>query len=455
MVALSAAVLASRIDSGGGPVPTRLVPADLDAVGRRFATGQHDLDAAIGALAGTLGGVEGMAGDDDPGRDFAAAYDPAVRSAFGAFAAGATALAGVAQGLVASAANHAVADAHSTVGGAAPDGPVPLSVLPPSAPRSVPSAAGGRSGGFVLPGRLADFWPAGDPERLRAAARAWRQAAATTADLGGGLHGAITGLVGNNTGPALGLIEGFWGRIWGTADAPVLSAAVSACGALAAACDAYAQHVDDVRREVEEIAAEVVAITAAGLLLTVVTAGASDAVAAAGDAALIARAADGARHLVELAHLASVPLLHAAPALDLAAGAAPQLVVSMAGTEQVADQVVAVTDLQSETRIFTADDLDHVRRHLRTLDPSDANVVMLGRIHDAITAGGSLTAAQKNFMRHELTEEYLMGTGMSYTDAHAEALKTHPPGQNFDVDVIDSHPEFGPWWRKHNGLGPR
>jgi hypothetical protein len=44
---------------------------------------------------------------------------------------------------------------------------------------------------------------------------------------------------------------------------------------------------------------------------------------------------------------------------------------------------------------------------------------------------------------------------MGYDDAHAEALKTHPPGKNYDPDAIDLEPLFGPWWRKMNGLGPR
>ncbi len=44
---------------------------------------------------------------------------------------------------------------------------------------------------------------------------------------------------------------------------------------------------------------------------------------------------------------------------------------------------------------------------------------------------------------------------MGYEEAHAEALQTHPPGKNYDPDVIDQEPLFGPWWRKMNGLGPR
>ena len=57
-----------------------------------------------------------------------------------------------------------------------------------------------------------------------------------------------------------------------------------------------------------------------------------------------------------------------------------------------------------------------------------------------------------NFMNHELTEAGLMSGGMSYEEAHAVALGTHPPGQNYDVDLIKEYDEFGPWWHKQNGL---
>jgi len=48
-----------------------------------------------------------------------------------------------------------------------------------------------------------------------------------------------------------------------------------------------------------------------------------------------------------------------------------------------------------------------------------------------------------------------MDGGMEYPAAHAKALKTHPPGHNYDVDVIDRFEEFGLWWRKMNGLDRR
>jgi hypothetical protein len=55
-------------------------------------------------------------------------------------------------------------------------------------------------------------------------------------------------------------------------------------------------------------------------------------------------------------------------------------------------------------------------------------------------------------MRHELTEARLMSGGMPYEEAHKAALRTHSPGQNYDVDLIKKYDEFGPWWHKQNGL---
>lgn len=45
--------------------------------------------------------------------------------------------------------------------------------------------------------------------------------------------------------------------------------------------------------------------------------------------------------------------------------------------------------------------------------------------------------------------------GVGHDEAHEDALTLHPPGRNYDPDVIDQFEEFGPWWRNMNGLPPR
>ncbi|MEV6335909.1 hypothetical protein AB0M12_14480 [Nocardia vinacea] len=54
-----------------------------------------------------------------------------------------------------------------------------------------------------------------------------------------------------------------------------------------------------------------------------------------------------------------------------------------------------------------------------------------------------------------MTRTVALAVATSAQDAHEQALQTHPPGRNYDPDVIDKYPEFGPWWRKMNGLPPR
>jgi RHS repeat-associated protein len=104
---------------------------------------------------------------------------------------------------------------------------------------------------------------------------------------------------------------------------------------------------------------------------------------------------------------------------------------------------------------YTPGDIDLVQQHLATLDPSGANDQMIARIRGNIANGQPLSGAQVNFMEHELLEKSLMDGGMGYKAAHTEALKVHPAGQNYDIDIIDNDPSFGPWWRAKNGLPPR
>ncbi|PWR13637.1 hypothetical protein DKT69_20140 [Micromonospora sicca] len=104
---------------------------------------------------------------------------------------------------------------------------------------------------------------------------------------------------------------------------------------------------------------------------------------------------------------------------------------------------------------YSINDIDIVAQHLSGEYWSPANDEMIARIRGSISSGAPLSSSQQNFMSHELTEANLMANGMSYEEAHEAALRTHPPGQNYDIDIIDKDESFGPWWRKQNGLPPR
>ncbi|MFI5783214.1 hypothetical protein ACIA76_39340, partial [Nocardia sp. NPDC051570] len=108
------------------------------------------------------------------------------------------------------------------------------------------------------------------------------------------------------------------------------------------------------------------------------------------------------------------------------------------------------------TASYNRADLDGVARHLSTLDHSPVNDAMISRIDQSIANGRSLTEGESNFMSHEMTEAQLMRQGMSYDDAHAEAMKTHPFGKNYDPEVINQFPEyFNNKYRDAWGLPPR
>nr|WP_234804233.1 hypothetical protein [Mycobacteroides abscessus] len=135
------------------------------------------------------------------------------------------------------------------------------------------------------------------------------------------------------------------------------------------------------------------------------------------------------------------------------AARAPESAVTQGALER-AVPVAPVTSFAAKTD-FTAADIDVVAAHLGSMDPFEPNDAMISRIRDAISQGKPLNDTQVNFMRHELTENSLMKQGMAYEAAHAEALTTHPPGKNYDLDLIQENPLFGRWWKQMNGLLPK
>jgi hypothetical protein len=94
-----------------------------------------------------------------------------------------------------------------------------------------------------------------------------------------------------------------------------------------------------------------------------------------------------------------------------------------------------------------------IETHLARLDHSPANDAMLARIRNATADGRPLSAADKNFVKHELTEADLMDRGMPYDEAHKIAGRTHPTFSNYDPEVIKQFPElFNQNWRDYWGI---
>lgn len=96
---------------------------------------------------------------------------------------------------------------------------------------------------------------------------------------------------------------------------------------------------------------------------------------------------------------------------------------------------------------------DRIEQDLTRLDHSPINDAMLPRIRSAATEGARLSRADRAFMRHELTEAWLMNRGVGYGTAHRIAGWTHRTFGNYDPSVIKQFPEyFGPGWKRFWGI---
>ena len=99
------------------------------------------------------------------------------------------------------------------------------------------------------------------------------------------------------------------------------------------------------------------------------------------------------------------------------------------------------------------DDAARIEAHLARLDHSPANDAMLARIRSAAAEGRTLSAADENFIRHELIEASLMDRGLSWETAHEIAGRSHPTFANYDPEVIKQFPErFNNNWRAYWGI---
>ncbi|MBO2463880.1 WXG100-like domain-containing protein [Actinomadura violacea] len=152
-----------------------------------------------------------------------------------------------------------------------------------------PSVLGGASS--WLPAQLADLWPTGDPGKLRAAAKAWRDAGDRVSTAAGKLGTAIYSVTGGNTTGDAEVIDSAWSKLYGSCnERTVLYTLPRLCHNVAEACDKYADAVDHAHRKAEwELGAAGVlgaVLLGVGGFLTPETGGASDAGAIAVDAAI-------------------------------------------------------------------------------------------------------------------------------------------------------------------------
>jgi hypothetical protein len=111
----------------------------------------------------------------------------------------------------------------------------------------------------------------------------------------------------------------------------------------------------------------------------------------------------------------------------------------------------------SPEALSSSENLTKIRHHLGNLGAYDLdtpqNPAMVERILRKNKGNEVLNDPERNFLLHELTEEFLMENGVDYDEAHLEAGKLHPLFANYDPEIIDKYPDyFNSNWRKHWGL---
>ncbi|MGH3624105.1 MAG: hypothetical protein ACRDQ5_20315 [Sciscionella sp.] len=339
------------------PVKADVTPEDVNSAATTFAKQQDKLGDVWSDLAVALTNNTGMAGNDGGADKFAHRYDPAAKSVWSAFESAVKVIGAVSRGLVTTANNYVRAEHHSTSGKKndphtfhEPFVADDISVSGPD-----PSKGEGHSS---VPDWLSKYWPNGDPDKLRAAGRAWHKARDGVSDITSTLHGAVRSITESNSTECLDAMESFWNSLAKQGDKKaILTALHDACDGLGNACDKYAQAIDDAHSKLKgALIGAGIAVgltTIAGILLTPFTGGGSDVGAAAADSAEVAAIAGPIVEEFEATVLADVD---AAVSADLAvdleatAEAVPDIEAAEADLEDV-DATVdkELTDSEGKT----------------------------------------------------------------------------------------------------------
>ncbi len=261
-----------------------------------FEHGNQGAALVHDTLLRRLSGCGAMAGDASIAEEFAAAYDDAAAACLAAVGDLVDAFTTCGRLTSASLDNHGRAENRSLLSGRTVFTATPcvagfVTVLPCSLP---PSLGGDLSGlpswaSWVLDQVEGFVWPDADTARLREAASAWRDASYQVEDLSAYCTSAIRSfslLRSPEVPVAVDVTSGLAERCRAVAEQ---------CAVLARACDAYADHVDEQRAAlldlVHDLLRDAVIIEGIGIVLGVVTGGATAAGATALNAARIAAAA--------------------------------------------------------------------------------------------------------------------------------------------------------------------
>lgn len=273
-------------------------PTDMLTSSAGFTDLQSSAAQIYRGLVGSLDAAAGMAGDDDAGKKFAAKYDPAAQKVVDALAQAVGQLGATANGLYTMAISYLRTEADIAASLMAPQ-KLPASANPQcdeeAAKAKLQSAVGHADGGAVHE-ILTEFWPQGDPKKLRQAAKDWKHLAELVSRLGTEGDKRVQRVTASSSSSAVESFAANWAKVHDgcATSGPLLNSVTNAAYKLGAACESYAQEVEDLRDTLEDLAIAAGLVAGAGIVLTVFTFGISDVAAAGGEAAIVAEAGTAA-----------------------------------------------------------------------------------------------------------------------------------------------------------------
>ncbi|WP_367434204.1 WXG100-like domain-containing protein [Streptomyces celluloflavus] len=133
------------------------------------------------------------------------------------------------------------------------------------------------------------WWPEGDEDELREAARAWRTFAEDVKDITSATHKSAQDVIDNNKGKSIDAFETFWRKYHGGGKG-YLDDLASAAEDMAKALDKFADQIAEAKKKIEHELEIAGAVLVAGTALAVFTGGISEVAAVGATEAIVAAA---------------------------------------------------------------------------------------------------------------------------------------------------------------------
>ncbi|MEU7182480.1 MULTISPECIES: DNA/RNA non-specific endonuclease [Streptomyces] len=133
------------------------------------------------------------------------------------------------------------------------------------------------------------WWPEGDEDELREAARAWRTFAEDVKDITSATHKSAQDVIDNNKGKSIDAFETFWRKYHGGGKG-YLDDLASAAEDMAKALDKFADQIAEAKKKIEHELEIAGAVLVAGTALAIFTGGISEVAAVGATEAIVAAA---------------------------------------------------------------------------------------------------------------------------------------------------------------------